>query len=345
VLNPEGSVRFQELQANAWGRFLVAVLKAPGQVVFQDNVVSGSVVLIGIAIASWVAALDFVLGAAIATAAAMALRADTHATELGLFGFSGGYVGLLVGVFADQGVFPGPVEIVFFIVLGAVLAVPLTAGLSSLFGRVGLSPTALPILLLVWFILAAVVYTDLSKLPVAPGLFPVDQASGNAYELATYVEGIGNGFAQIFAQVDPLAGYVIVLAILLNSPIAGAMGLAGAALGIGVPMLLGFDEAMVRTGTMAFNPALTAIGLGGFFIVLSARTTVYALLGGVLSIWLFVALSAVLGQIGLPALTIGMVVTIWLLVLGAQTFGRMRVVPLSQLGPAEVALRDQHDDH
>jgi len=74
-------------------------------------------------------------------------------------------------------------------------------------------------------------------------------------ELATYIEGIGNGFAQIFAQVDPLAGYVIVLAIFLNSPIAGAMGLAGAFLGIGVPMLLGFDEAMVRTGTMAFNPA------------------------------------------------------------------------------------------
>lgn len=344
MLNPEGSVRFRELQANAWGRFFVAVLKAPGQVVFQDNVVSGGVVLIGIAVASWVAALDFVLGAAIATAAAMVLRADRHATELGLFGFSGGYVGLVVGVFADQGVFPGPVEIIFFIILGAILAVPLTAGLSSLFGRVGLSPTALPILLLVWFILAAIAYTDLSKLPVAPGLFPVDQASGNAYDLMTYIEGIGNGFAQVFAQVDPLAGYVIVLAIFLNSPIAGAMALAGATLGIGVPMLLGFDEAMVRTGTMAFNPALTAIGLGGFFIVLSVRTVVYALLGGVLSIWLFVALSAVLAQIGLPALTIGMVVTIWLLVLGAQTFGGMRVVPLSQLRPAEVALRDKHDD-
>jgi urea transporter len=341
MLNPEGSARFHGLQANPWGRFLVAVLKAPGQVVFQDNVVSGVVVLVGIAIASWVAALDFVLGAAIATAAATALRADTHATELGLFGFSGGYVGLLVGVFADQGVFPGPVEIVFFIVLGAILAVPLTAGLVSLFGRVGLSPTALPILLLVWFILAAVAYTDLSKLPVAPGLFPVDQASGNAYDLMTYVEGIGNGFAQIFAQVDPVAGYVIVLAIFLNSPIAGAMGLAGAALGIGVPMLLGFDEAMVRTGTMAFNPALTAIGLGGFFIVLSLRTSVYALLGAVLSIWLFIALSAILAQVGLPAMTIGMVVTIALLVLGAQTFDGMRVVPLDHLRPAERWLRDR----
>ncbi|MCP3859182.1 MAG: urea transporter, partial [Phycisphaeraceae bacterium] len=194
--------------------------------------------------------------------AAMALRADRHATELGLFGFSGGYVGLLVGVFSDQGVFPGPVEITFFIALGAVLAVPLTAGLMHLFGRVGLSPTALPILLLVWFILAAVAYTDLSKLPVAAPLFPVDQASGNAYTIATYLEGVGNGFSQVFAQVSPVAGYVILLAIFLNSPIAGVMGLAGAALGVGAPMLLGFDEAMVRTGTMSFNPALTAIGLG-----------------------------------------------------------------------------------
>ena len=37
---------------------------------------------------------------------------------------------------------------------------------------------------------------------------------------------------------------------------------------------------------MSFNPALTAIGLGGFFIVLSTRSAIYALLGAVLSIWL-----------------------------------------------------------
>ena len=106
-------------------------------------------------------------------------------------------------------------------------------------------------------------------------------------------------------------------------------------------MLLGFDEAMVRTGTMAFNPALTAIGLGGFFIVLSLRTSVYELLGAVLSIWLFIALSAILAQVGLPAMTIGMVVTIALLVLGAQTFDGMRVVPLDHLRPAERWLRDR----
>ncbi len=108
----------------------------------------------------------------------------------------------------------------------------------------------------------------------------------------------------------------------------------------GAPMLLGFDEAMVRTGTMAFNPALTAIGLGGFFIVLSARTTVYALLGAVLSIWMFIALSAILAQVGLPAMTIGMVIAIALLVLGAHTFGGMRVVPPEQLRRAERWLRD-----
>lgn len=335
MISLEGTTWFRQAQANRWGRYAIAIGKAPGQVVFQDNLATGVVVILAIAVASWVAALDFLMGAALATLAAMLLQADRHAIDIGLFGFSGGYVGLLVGVFADQGVFPGPFEVIFFIVLGAILVVPVTAGLIRAFAKLGLSPTALPILLMVWFILAAIVYTDLSKLPVAAPLFPVDQASGNAYTLTTYLEGIGNGFSQIFAQVHPVAGYLILLAILLHSPIGAVMGVTGAAIGVAVPMLLGFDEAMVRTGAMSFNPALTAVGLGGFFIVLSRRSAVYALLGAVLSIWLFVALSAILAQTGLPAMTVGMVVTIWLLMLGAQEFTGMRVVPLTELARPE----------
>jgi urea transporter len=323
--------------------FGAAVLKGPAQVVFQENIWTGLLVTAGIALGSVTASVDFLVGAALAAGTAILLKADRKSIKAGIFGFAGGYVGLQVGVYADQGALPGPADVIILVVLASILVVPMTSGLMSVFGRLGISPTALPIILMVWLIMASVVYTDLNRKPVAPPLFPVDQMSSDPYTWQTWVDGIGNGFAQIFSQHEPVGGYVILLAILISSRIAALMGLAGAAMGILVPMLLGFDEAMVRTGTMAYNPALIAIGLGGFFIVFSRRSALYALAGSIVSIWVYIAMSAILNTVGLPAMTSGMAITIALMVLGAQTYEGLHVIPLANLGRPEEHLRSTGD--
>ncbi|MGI9577942.1 MAG: hypothetical protein ACR2OH_07075 [Microthrixaceae bacterium] len=65
------------------------------------------------------------------------------------------------------------------------------------------------------------------------------------------------------------------------------------------------------------------------------RSALYALAGSIVSIWVYIAMSAILNTVGLPAMTSGMAITIALVVLGAQTYEGLNVIPLESLGRPE----------
>ncbi len=325
------------LSQNAIFQFLETLCRGVGNVVFQDNAVTGLLVLIGIGISSWTASVDFLIGAAIATLIAKWFRADDHSIEHGMFAFSGGYVGLLMGVLLEKEVPFLTGEWLLLLILGGILAVPLTAGLGLAFGKLNISATALPILLLLWAIMAGVLYTNLPQNSVAPQVLPVGQAA--AYTWETFVYGILNGFGQIFVQVNPITGALILLGIFVNSRIGALMALLGGVTAVLVAWALGYDEPVVRNGVIAFNSILTAIGLGGFFLVFSGRSLVYALIGSLLALWVFLVMAVLLNPLGLPALSIGFVLVTAIMMLGAQTFGFVQQVPLTQLSKPEEHLK------
>ena len=62
---------------------------------------------------------------------------------------------------------------------------------------------------------------------------------------------------------------------------------------------------------------------------------VYALIGAVLALWAFLALATVLHPVGLPALSVGCVTVVAIMMLGAQTSAFVEVVPLEQVGRPE----------
>jgi len=318
-------------------RFLETLCRGAGNVVFQDSAITGLLVLIGIGISSWTASVDFLIGAAIATLIAKWFRADDHSIEHGMFAFSGGYVGLLMGVLLEKEVPFLTGEWLLLLILGGILAVPLTAGLGLAFGKLNISATALPILLLLWAIMAGVLYTNLPQNSVAPQVLPAGQAA--AYTWETFIYGILNGFGQIFVQVNPITGALILLGILVNSRIGGLMALLGGVMAVLVAWALGYDEPVVRNGVIAFNSILTAIGLGGFFLVFNRRSLVYALIGSLLALWVFLVMAVLLNPLGLPALSIGFVLVTAIMMLGTQTFGFVQQVPLTQLSKPEEHLK------
>ena len=329
----------ERLRRNVIVRFTETLLRGVGNVVLQDNALTGLLVIVGIAVNSWTAAVDFLIGAAIATLVAMWFKADKHAIEHGMFAFSGGYVGLLVGVFAAPELHVVSAELLLFVVMGSILAVPLTAGLNLAFAKLNLSATALPILILLWALLAGILYTDLPANSVAPQILPTSPDKAAPYSWETFVFGTLNGLGQIFAQVNPLTGTLMLVGILINSRIGGLMVVVAGLLSAGLGLLLGYDEATIRQGVISFNPILTAMALGGFFLYFNRWTVIYALLGGLLSIWAFLAFAALLNPLGLPALTIGFVVVTWIMLLGAQTYDFVKLVPLSKLSKPEEHLK------
>jgi urea transporter len=309
----------KHFRQNSIIQFLETLLRGVGNVVFQDNALAGLIILIGIGVSAWTASVDFLIGAAIATLIAKWFKADEHAIEHGMFAFSGGYVGLLMGTLLEKEVPFLTGEWLLFLVLGSILAVPVTAGLGLVFGKLNISATALPILVLLWALMAGVLYTNLPTNSVAPHVLP----AGNViptYSWETFVYGILNGFGQIFVQVNPITGALILLGIFINSRIGGLMALLGG----GTAVLIAW-----------VNSILTAIGLGGFFLLFNGRSLIYALIGSCLALWAFLAMAVLLNPLGLPALSIGFVLVVAIMMLGAQTYDFVQIIPLENLSKPE----------
>ena len=113
------------------------------------------------------------------------------------------------------------------------------------------------------------------------------------------------------------------------------MALLGGGTAVFLAWALGYDEPVVQQGVIAFNSILTAIGLGGFFLVFNGRSLVYALIGSLLALWVFLVMAVLLNPLGLPALSIGFVLVTALMMLGAQTYDFVQPIPLEQLSKPE----------
>ena len=176
-------------------RFGEWVLRGVGQVVLQNSPWTGLTILAGLSIVSWVSALDFVVGAAIATGVALAFRADRGLVEAGLFGFAGGWSGLLVGGFAYPDRTYPTLELLWFLVMGGVLAVPLFSACYVACKKLGTSATALPVVILFWALLAGIEYADLPGHAALPQLVPSAEAPAGSYSWATFAGAVTNGLA------------------------------------------------------------------------------------------------------------------------------------------------------
>jgi len=315
------------------------LLRGVGQVFFQNNPWTGLIIIAGVAISSWMAAVDFLLGAVVATLVAGWFEADEESIRSGFFSFGGGYVGLLVGIFAHPVMDHPVLELTVFVMLGGILAVPLTSGLAHALKRLDLPAAMFPVVVLLWAILAGILHTGLADLSAVSPLLADHPDTSLPYTWKTWFFGLTNGFGRVFVQFHPVTGLFILVGILVNSRISALMALLGGGLSILLGYLFGQYEPILRTGVMSSNPILTAIALGGFYLYFSWRSVIYALLGALLSIWLFVAMTVILAPTGLPASVLPMVLVVWIMLLGGQTFGFVEQVPLSEVTKPEEHLK------
>src|SRR5690606_18576383 len=119
--------------------------------------------------------------------------------------------------------------------------------------------------------------------PVSPDQFSYTEP----YVVSTWYIGIGTSIGQIFFQDNWITGYIILIGILIHSRIGGGMCLLGAIAGTIVAGLFGGPEGAIRDGLFGYNSALTAMALGGFFLVFTWSSFCYAIFGAVVSAWLW----------------------------------------------------------
>ena len=215
-----------------------------GQVMFQNNALSGLLMLAGILLNSWQMALLAIAGNVVSTLTACLSGYSREDIRNGLYGFNGTLVGIAIGVFM-----PVSVASLSLLVAGACLS----AWIARLFS---LQPSLL--------------------LPSGNAV-----TAQSLSFLQAFCLNIGQ---VMFQGNTVLAGVLFLLGIMVNSRINGFYAALGAGLSIPFALLLGVDDAVLNAGLMGYNGVLCAIALGDKTWKGGAWATVAVLLSVLLQI-------------------------------------------------------------
>ena len=319
-----------------------ALLRGVGQVMFQNNPLTGLLFLVGILVNSPKLAGAGLLGLAASTLAAYLLGADRALIRAGLFGFNGILVGIGLAFFLEFDLLLGA-----YIVVGAAVSTVLMMALANLLSTWDMPALTAPFVLTAWLLLFAVYQFDALQptdliAPLAPD--PEAAVQTDLRELATgaggltlanLVHGLFRGVGEVMFEDNLLSGLIFLVAIAVNSRISAGFAVLGAAVGLLTALVLGGDGFTAYHGLYGFNAVLCAIAIGGVFFVLTWRSAVYALVAAAFSVPAFAAIAVLLSPIGMPALTAPFVLVTWLFLWPKAGFGTLTPVALADITTAE----------
>ena len=317
------SIRAKWESLCAWSgvlRFVDVNLRGIGQVMFQDNPLTGALFMLAIAWGSYAAAVPQVaiagvIAVIVATLTAQWLRVDRESLHSGLYGFNAVLVGLALATFL------APSTLLWvYVVLGAAVSVVVMLATTNVVKPWGGALT-FPFVLTTWLLLLAtygfsgLVGTGLPSGNVVTAFQPY-QAS--PLQLIDLVQGVFQSISQVFLKASGIAALLLLAGLAVNSLAAAAFALGGAILAVLTAHLFGAESELITGGLLGFSPVLTAIALGTVFYQPSWRVVAYTVLATVFTVIVQSALNVALTPFAIPALTAPFVLVTWLFLLPRQ---------------------------
>ena len=219
-----------------------------GQVMFQNNALSGLLMLIGIFLNSWQMGLLAVSGNIISTLTARISGYDCDDIKNGLYGFNGTLVGIAVGVFMHL--------TVNSLILMAIASCASTY-IARFFNMQRVLPGfTTPFILSVWMLLGLCSW-------LMPDMLLVSDTETPASSSINYLQCFSMSIGQVMFQGNMMTGLFFLAGILVNSRNAAVYTILGALLPLLLATLLGVDSEALNMGLMGYNGVLCAIALGG----------------------------------------------------------------------------------
>ncbi len=300
--------------------FLEGILYSYSQVFFSKNKTL-AFLLLAVTFFDWIAGISGLIAVIITNIVAEVVGYRRAHVSQGYYGFNSLLVGLGFGMFYQ----PGPA---FFLVLGfaALFTFFLTIWLEGFFAKYGLPYLSWPFLLSIWMItLATRQFTELDISDRGAFLLNEIYRYGGIKMVNLYFwfndlpihEAIRTYFkslAAIFFQYHLLAGILVSIGLLIYSRIAFMLSLLGYFSAYAFYIIIGASITDLNYSYIGFNFVLTAIALGGFFVVSSKYSFLWVILLTPITSIIIVSGNAFLSQLNLPvySLAFNLVVLLFL---------------------------------
>src|SRR6266487_1927111 len=217
-----------------------ALLRGTGQVMFQNNPLTGLLFLAGIFVNSAKLGGLGVLGLAASTLTAYLLGADRTLVRNGLFGFNGILVGIGLAFFLQYNGL-----LVVYVIVGAALSTVVMMALANFFSPWDMPALTAPFVLAAWLLLFAVLqFANVRPSSLIAPALPDPHAvpPTQLREMATGGGAVGltagnlahaffRGIGEVMFQDKLATGVIFLVAILVNSRISALFAALGSALG------------------------------------------------------------------------------------------------------------------
>ncbi|MEZ0225532.1 MAG: urea transporter [Alphaproteobacteria bacterium] len=219
------------------------LLTGIGQVMLQENPVTGLFFFAGLLVASPLMCAGAVFGVVTAMLTAHSLKLPENNTSAGLYGFNAALVGIALPYF-----FMPSLPLIGLIVAGSVLSV--------LIMHWQLKKLPLPAYT------SAFVVTTWGAYALAKALH-LDPATHASFTSAIPDGGVLDGVGQVMFQDNVFTGLLFALGILYNSRSHGCCALGGSVVGVLVATALQCPPDLIADGIFSYNAVLCAVALSG----------------------------------------------------------------------------------
>ncbi len=321
---------------NAWstaaGRqpaigFVDVVLRGAGQVMFQNNPLTGLLFIVGIAWGAVMAdmpavAIGAVVGLVVSTATAYLLKVDQGALTSGLYGYNGILVGAALPTFLTV----DPLLWVYLVVGAAVSSVVLLA-IGNVMKSFGAPALTFPFVLTTWFLLlGAYAFSNVPIASMGPPAIPCPGRCRRGHRarpagpprdrIRRHLAGVPHRQRRDGRHLrDRPSG---------QPARAALFAVVGSALALGTALTLGADTTSVSAGLFGFSAVLTAIALATTSTPRACGSSSTRSSGIIFTVIVQGALDVVLTPIGIPTLTAPFIFVTWLFLLPRRTLLRSR---------------------
>ena len=225
----------------------------------------------------------------------------------GVYGFNSAMIGMVLGVY-----FKLSAESILILCMASLFSLLLTAAFLAWASKYGVPFMSFPFLICIWTVLLTT--RTYSSLELSErGIYTINELwflGGenlvgfynflNDPPIPQYMDVYLKSLGAIFFQYNLIAGVLIFVGMLIFSRISLVLSIVGFATGYTYYKITGADFTQLQYSYIGFNFILSAIALGGFFLIPSPRSFLAVLLSIPLIALLIGACAYVLGMYQLP---------------------------------------------